>query len=53
VNLAEVTEFILDGEITDSNKDLRVDFVVVRVDFGHNFTSSLIQNWKHACRLLC
>lgn len=32
VELSQVTKFVFDGQVTDSNEDFRVDFAVVRVD---------------------
>jgi len=37
VDLSQVAKFILEGDVTDADENLRVDFAVVGVNFGYNF----------------
>jgi hypothetical protein len=49
VHLTEVTKFIFNGEVADTDKDLVVDVAVVRVDFEHGIISDFVQNREHNC----
>lgn len=53
VDLAKLAELVLDWETANSDKDLVVDEVVLRVDFADDVTCDLIQNWEHLLWLFC
>jgi len=51
VKLAQISEFVFDWKITDPDKNLRVNFVILREYFSDNIGSYFIENWQHECRL--
>jgi hypothetical protein len=51
VNLAKISELVLNWKVLYANKDDRVDIVVVGVDLSHDVGCDLVEDGQHACRL--
>ena len=51
MNLAQVAEFVLDGKVADSHKNLVVDVAVVGVDFEYGVISNFVKDREHDCGL--
>lgn len=53
MNLSQVSKFIFYWKFLDSDKDLCKVLFVVWINFIHQFSSDLVHDWKHQCRLFC
>ena len=52
MDLAQVTQLVLNGQVFDSYEDVLVNVVVVRVHFKCGLTGYFAQHWEHDSRLL-
>lgn len=51
VHLAQITKLVFNRQVTDADKDVVVDVVVLRIDFKDGIHSNFIQHWEHECGL--
>lgn len=52
MDLTQVTQLVLNGQISDSYEDVLVDVVIVRVHFKCGLTGNFTQHWEHDSWLL-